>query len=79
MNINVKHLSILRRFMTDSIAHDLADETSVELAHHTEFRGNAKFAAHYVFYHAVRDNRVEMPRLEDANDIINTLAKIVRE
>lgn len=56
----------------------LAIETSVELAHHKEFKGRASNAAEFVLLKAVRENRVFIQHREDIPVIIKALASIVR-
>ena len=64
--------------MPNTIAQDLVDETTVELAHHKEFEGNATHAAEFVLFKAVREDRVFVPRREDLPEILKALVSLVR-
>ena len=64
--------------MSNTIAQDLATETSVELANHKEFNGKASNAAEFVLYKAVREDLVFVPRREDLPEILKALVSLVR-
>lgn len=64
--------------MSTTLAQDLATETSVELAHHKEFKGRPSNAAEFVLYRAIRDDRAFLPRHEDIPATIKALAGLVR-
>jgi hypothetical protein len=64
--------------MNNTIARDLATETSVELAHHKEFKGKASNAAEFVLFKAVRENRLIIQHRRDVPEIIKALTALVR-
>jgi hypothetical protein len=73
-----KYFATLSRIcnMSNTIAQDLATETSVELANHSEFKGSASNAAEFVFFKAVREDRILMPPKDSVTEIIQSLTSL---